>query len=110
MIDALRSHRVYAATDNIILDVRAGGHWMGEAFEAEAPPLIRIRAICTAPINRVSIIRDERHVHEARPASREIALDWRDADPSPGTHRIYVRVMQTDGQCAWASPVWITVR
>ena len=37
----------------------------------------------------------------------DATLSWK--DPSPVTERswVYVKVTQTDGECAWSSPVWI---
>ena len=48
LMDAMRRRHAYAATDNIVLDFRAeaGGrtHIMGDAFDAESAPTLRVHA------------------------------------------------------------------
>ena len=34
--------------------------------------------------------------------------EWTDPKPQAGTHYYYIRVLQTDGEIAWASPMWVT--
>ncbi|MBC7289444.1 MAG: DUF3604 domain-containing protein, partial [Armatimonadetes bacterium] len=38
----------------------------------------------------------------------EVSFRWRDEKLSPGTSWYYLRVMQTDGEMAWSSPIWVT--
>ena len=33
---------------------------------------------------------------------------WTDPQPLDGTHYYYLRVLQTDGEIAWSSPIWVT--
>ena len=44
IIEAFRKRHCYAATDNIILDVRSGEHLMGDVFETDKPPGSRSRS------------------------------------------------------------------
>ena len=37
ILDAFRRRHCYAATDNIIMDVRSGEHLMGDEFAADGP-------------------------------------------------------------------------
>ena len=37
ILDAIRKRHTYGATDNIILDVRMGEHFMGDEFALAAP-------------------------------------------------------------------------
>lgn len=32
------------------------------------------------------------------------------AQPAPGAHYYYVRVVQTDGQKLWSAPIWVTTK
>ena len=50
LIDAFKKRHSYAATDNIILDVRSGDHLMGDEFTTPERPTIRIAAHGTTPI------------------------------------------------------------
>src|SRR5262249_14129721 len=58
ILDAFRRRHCYAATDNILLDVRCDDHLMGDEFTTEKPVTLRILAHGTQPIERVDIIKD----------------------------------------------------
>ena len=42
-------------------------------------------------------------------AGRDVAFTFQEADLAPGCHPYWVRVVQTDGTKAWASPIYVTV-
>jgi hypothetical protein len=107
ILAALRQRHCYAATDNIILDVRSGPHIMGDAFKTGDAPALEVNVIGTAPLAQIDIIRDSKVVETIRPGAREHKLKWADPKPEAGTHYYYVRVQQKDGQLAWGSPLWI---
>jgi hypothetical protein len=112
LVDAIRKRHTYAATDNIILDVRMGTHLMGDEVRSAAPQL-DVVVQGTGPLDRVEVFRNGGLVHTARPAkdSEELRFTWRDPAPWRGERPsyYYVRVEQRDGQMAWASPFWVTV-
>ncbi len=114
LLAAMKKRHAYAATDNIVLDftAQAGGreYLMGDAFEAPGPPRLNIAVIGTGPIKQIDIIRNRRFVYTARPGSREARFAFTDAEPEPGESWYYVRVLQEDGELAWSSPVWVTLR
>jgi hypothetical protein len=111
ILDAFRQRHCYAATDNILLVVRSGEHLMGDIFESSDRPTLDIYAYGTANIAQVHIIRDNRYVYSAKPNQRELRLHYTDMQAEPGkTHYYYVRIEQSDGNLAWASPLWITYR
>ncbi len=111
IIDAFKRRHSYAATDNIVLEFRCGKHVMGDAFETTAAPKFDVKVIGTAPVARVSFIRDGKYLHVAEPAQREAAVTFTDENPPAGrTSYYYVRIEQSDGNLAWASPMWITYR
>jgi hypothetical protein len=107
ILDGFQKRHCYAATDNIVLEVRSGEHLMGDEFATREPPRLQIRATGTGPIARVVVVKDNQVVYTATPGRAEINLTWVDNAPRPGTSYYYVRVEQEDGQLAWASPMWI---
>jgi hypothetical protein len=42
ILDAFKRRHCYAATDNILMDVRCGEHLMGDEFEADCCPLLDV--------------------------------------------------------------------
>jgi hypothetical protein len=107
ILDALRKRRSYAATDNIVLDVRSGEHVMGDELKTSSAPVLQLRVIGTGPLQRVDILRDSEVVETLRPGQREYQGKWIDPKPVAGIHYYYVRVEQADRQLAWGSPLWI---
>lgn len=93
ILDAFRQRHVYASTDNIIADVRSGGHMMGDEFTISGAPDIAVKLSGTAPM------------------TREVAFHWKDDAAAAGKTSYYcVRGEQEDGQLVWASPMWIRVK
>jgi hypothetical protein len=113
LLEAMRRRHTYAATDNIVLDVRLGGHIMGDEART-AEPRLEVVALGTAALDRAEVLRDGRVVHTERPGkeSAELRFSWRDPAPPRGERPsyYYVRVLQRDGQMAWASPLWVTTK
>lgn len=114
LLDAFRKRHTYGATDNIILDVRAGEHLMGDEFTLSEPVRLHVRAIGTGPIRRVFIIKNNGYVYETAPRSQQVDFTWEDVNvPGEGRqapsslHYYYVRLEQEDGQLAWSSPIWV---
>ncbi|MBI2302749.1 MAG: hypothetical protein HYU66_27910, partial [Armatimonadetes bacterium] len=112
ILDAMKQRRVYGATDNILADYRcrAGGkdHLMGETFDADGPPLLRVRFEGSQPMAKVSIVRDNEVVYTTEPNQAKVELEWRDNQPPAGkTSYYYVRGEQADGELVWLSPMWI---
>lgn len=125
--DALWNRRVIATTGpRILLDYSLNGHPMGsELTVAPEPELMRsrrLRVCChgTAAIGRIDFIRNNRVAHSVRPgAALDSEVDWEDVEPLdrlwlPPTRFCanpfcfyYVRALQTDGEMAWASPIWL---
>ncbi len=109
IIDAFKRRHSYAATDNIIAEFRCGKQIMGDIFDTVQPPKLEIKVLGTAPIAKISIIRDGKYVHVAEPKNEEAAVTFTDSDAPRGkTCYYYARVEQSDGNLAWLSPMWIT--
>jgi hypothetical protein len=93
----------------MLLVVRSGEHLMGDIFSTRELPKISIAAMGSKPIAKVSIVRDNKYVYTNEPNSVDVSQDYTDMDVKAGqTHFYYVRVEQSDGNLAWASPIWIT--
>jgi hypothetical protein len=107
ILDALKKRHCYGATDDIIVDVRSGNHIMGDEFKTSQAPTLQMTVIGTAPLARIDILRDSEVVESIKPGKQEYRGSWTDPKPEAGTHYYYVRVLQTDDEIAWASPMWI---
>ena len=111
IIDAFKKRHCYAATDNIILDVRSGDHLMGDTFDTSEKPALEIAVQGTAAGRQ-----GPRHPRQQvrlldRAERRASSFRYTDDDAQPGqSHYYYVRVEQADGNLAWASPMWITYK
>jgi hypothetical protein len=111
LIDAFKKRHSYAATDNIIVDVRSGEHLMGDAFETAGRPTLEVTVRGTGPVAKVHVIRDNKYVYSTEPKKEEVKFRYTDMDAKAGkTSYYYVRVEQADGNLAWASPMWITYK
>jgi hypothetical protein len=113
ILDAFKKRRCYAATDNIILDVRMGDALMGDEVTfkrgAKPQPKLSVRIHGTAPLARVDVIKDFTFAYSAESKDAALEFDWTDPEPRVGLSWYYVRVLQTDGQLAWGSPIWVQI-
>jgi hypothetical protein len=113
LVDAMKKRHSYAATDNIILDVRSGDHIMGDEFKTNDLKL-DINVVGTAALVMVEILRDSEVMHTWKPKQpgSEAKFTWTDSAPPRGAKDAsyyYVRVTQVDEQMAWSSPMWVRV-
>jgi len=109
VLEGLKQRHVYAATDNILADVRSGSHMMGDMFQTSSPPSLQVKLTGTAKFAKVQIVKDNRYVYSAQPGSADVQFSWVDNSPTPGKRSYYyVRGEQEDGQIVWVSPMWIT--
>ncbi|MGH9841720.1 MAG: hypothetical protein ACREEM_23450 [Blastocatellia bacterium] len=114
ILDAFKRRHSYAAHDNIILDVRCGRQMMGDEFTLKTQPKLEISVAGTAPVARVEIVRQidrekPAYVYLTEPKQQNVKLTWADNQAKAGAvNMYYVRIQQSDGKMAWASPVWIT--
>jgi hypothetical protein len=108
IIAAFKKRHCYAATDNIIFEVRAGDHLMGDIFETQQRPTLDIAIRGTAPIAKLDIVRDNKYVFTSEPKTQDVKLRYTDMEAQAGQNSFYyVRIQQADGNLAWASPMWI---
>ncbi len=110
LIKAFNSRRTIAATDKIFLEFSCNGQPLGSVFEASDKPTLAIAVLGTNTIKRVTIVRNEKDFQIFEPNAREFTKTFTDETPLNGENRYYIRVEQADGNMAWSSPVWVTVR
>jgi hypothetical protein len=112
ILDAFRRRHCYAATDNMIVDVRSGAHLMGDEFEADGPVKLKIFIRGTSPVARVDIVKDFKYAYSTEPKKEQVEFEWTDDEQArpAGLSWYYVRAIQTDGELAWASPFWVHTR
>ena len=80
-------------------------------FDTADRPTLDIIVHGTAPIAKLHVIRDNKYVYTTEPKEREVKLRYTDMAANTGkTSYYYVRIEQTDGNLAWASPMWITYK
>ena len=109
LLDAFHRRHVYAATDDILADVRSGEHIMGDAFSTTSLPELHVKFVGTKPIAKVHVVKDNKYVYTVEPKTIKVNFSWKDTAPQSGkTSYYYVRGEQEDGEIVWASPMWIT--
>jgi hypothetical protein len=110
LVEAMRQRHSYAATDNIVLDFRLHGRSI-QGDEVRTPqPRFDVVVLGTGPLDRVELLKNGAMVHTERPEGAEIRFHWEEPAPNGGARAVYyyyVRVLQKDGQMAWASPIWV---
>ncbi|NQU20401.1 MAG: CehA/McbA family metallohydrolase [Candidatus Nealsonbacteria bacterium] len=106
---AMYDRRTYATSGpRILLDVRADDRPMGSELRTQQPPVIAVDAVGTAPIARVEIKKNGQSVHTAASNDEAVELEWQDPKFAPDRPAYYnVRIVQTDGEEAISSPIWV---
>jgi hypothetical protein len=110
VLNAIRQRHTYGATDNIIMDVHMGEHFMGDEFALAAAAPIRVKARGTRSVAKVDIIKDNNVVYSTAPKKQSVDFEFVDKGPVTGRHFYYVRLMQEDGMIAWTSPFFINYK
>jgi len=115
IFDGIQNRRAYATTGaKILLSFSINGHDMGEEFEIKRNKSrkIIIEAHGESPISEVDIIR-ENPAEPVKvwkwdtPVFDPGTLEWTDDSPLAASTWYYVRVIQSDNQMAWSSPIWV---
>lgn len=116
ILAAIKQRRSYAASDNIVVqfEARLGDRTLvkmgGEAVASRSPELI-LRATGTGALASVEIIRSGQIVYSARPGTPEVSVSFRDeAMPDLASAHYHARLVQSDGQIAWSTPIWVDFR
>ena len=109
--DALKNRRVYATTGTkILVDFSINGALMGSEIEMSKKddPVLKIHVSGTAPIKKISIVRNNHDIYSDAPKKEEAKFTFIDREKKGGVSYYYLRIIQTDGHIAWSSPIWIT--
>ncbi len=113
---AMWERRTYGSTAyGLVLELRSGARWMGEEWASAEAPALEIYVRGAAPIRSIEILGRSKVLHaegslKAPLDKAEHRIRWTDPEWARQTKEqwYYVRVIQTDDEMAWSSPVWIT--
>jgi hypothetical protein len=85
---------------------------MGSEFATRDLPPLEVDVVGTADIERIDVVRDNRIVYSRSPetAARKLRFQFQDLQSEPGMHYYYARVIQTDRNMAWLSPIWVELK
>jgi len=110
VFDAIRSRRCFATTgQRIVVQFKAGEHWMGEEYKSANAPHLSVKVLGTAPLASVTIVKNNQdYVRMDGRGRREMEFEYGETAPPKETDYYYVRVIQEDFEMAWASPIWIS--
>src|SRR6185436_1677184 len=97
IIEGFKARRTMAATAKIFVEFSCNGQPMGSIFDANVKPEMKITVNGTAPIKRVTIVRNEQDYQVYEPGKKEFEKEYKDGEPLAGENRYYIRVEQTDG-------------
>lgn len=104
ILDAIRARRCYATSGaRIVLDVRVEGQWpMGSELRATGSIRVEAEAIGTAHICELSLVGPDGVIAscEGEGESATIVADVL-------AEFVYARVVQTDGEMAWSTPIFV---
>jgi hypothetical protein len=108
ILNAFCKRHTYGATDNILLELRMGEHFMGDLVSsAGALPPLRLKARGTGIVSKVDFLKDGKVIHSVEPNTQEVSLEYQDTSADGGRHYYYARLLQRDGMIAWSSPLFV---
>jgi len=113
LFEAMWQRQTYATTGaRILVDFRVNVHPMGsEISSGGKSPLISYTVYGTAPLEGVELWKyssSEGYKLTYFPAEGQLNLAGELSDPAYRENSFYfIRVVQTDGHLAWASPIWV---
>jgi hypothetical protein len=107
LLEAIRARRMFAATDNAIVDFRMGDHFMGESFSAHGATPFKAFIHGTGPLARVTLVKNNRTIYTKPGDGPEMNFAYTDADAKSGEAYYYIRAEQKNGQLGWSSPIWV---
>lgn len=109
IVQALRERQTYATTGpRILIDFSVSGVSMGGECKVggDTPTIMAIvHGVCQ--IARVEIIRDGQTAQSIQGDGRDMTVNWLDRAVGPGRHWYLLKVIQTDQEMVWTSPIWV---
>lgn len=110
ILAAVKKRHTYAATDNIIVDLRCGEYMQGDEFTTNMAPKLEFNVVGTNTLTKLDVLKDSEVTASFTPKKRAYRGSWTEPNPDGRAHYYYIRVQQQDGEMAWASPLWIQQR
>jgi hypothetical protein len=110
ILDAMDRRLTVAATDKIFMEFACNGKPLGSSLATDQKPRLSWTVEGTAPIQRLTLVRNEKNYKVFAPNSKSVTKTWTDPDPLAGENRYYLRIEQNDGNMGWTSPVWVTMK
>ena len=110
ILEGIAARRTIGATDRIFAHFTCNGEPMGSALDCEGAPEFKITIEGTAPLKRVTLVRNESDYQVFEPVKAAWETTYTDPKPLEGMNRYYLRIEQADGNMAWVSPVWVTIK
>jgi hypothetical protein len=111
VLAALRARRVYATSGpRILLEFGVSDARMGEVLRVPSSSAVRsiyARAVGTAPIARLDVVKNGEVRFSVEGANESLELLAEDTGPIQPGEYLYVRALQADGGLAWSSPVFV---
>jgi hypothetical protein len=106
---AIYNRQIYATSgERIILDFKINNCFMGSEIQTEKPPHINIQVAGTYNIEKIEVIRNNNEIHTFYPNNPNAKIEWEDASFIIGeSYYYYVRVVQSNGEEAISSPIWV---
>lgn len=112
--EALSARRTFATTGaRICVEFGINNAFMGEELRLKHPSenrIIRTRIIGTTTIELVEIIKNGTVLASRRPHSEVVDWEYTDHGDAHDDDYYYVRIIQSDNEMAWSSPIWIFIR
>jgi hypothetical protein len=104
--DAIRARRTYALTRaRIVLRMTVNNAWMGSELPTSDLAQIRIEVWSLGPIAKVQVMKNTHVLREFGPFGDECRIELEDVTGGPAFY--HCCVIQTDGELAVCSPVWV---
>ena len=109
--NALQKRHVYA-TSGVRINMRfeLNGGVMGDEIkvgDCQAPKVLEIEVHGTAPLDRVEILRSNEVIHTFMPGDWDFSQTYVDEEYSTGEDFYQLRIIQSDGNRAWSTPIWV---
>ncbi|HLY74014.1 MAG TPA: hypothetical protein VKU80_07830, partial [Planctomycetota bacterium] len=112
---AIWDRRCYGSTTyGLVLEMKSGSHFMGEEWTSKEAPTLDVYVRGAAPIRSLEILGRSKVLYsegsvEVPLVAGERRIHWTDPDwaAQSAEQWYYVRVIQTDDEMAWSSPVWV---
>ncbi len=105
--DALWNRRVYATSfDRIYLEFTIDDHVMGSSLTASGPTRVNYYVAGATQQIEVFLIRNNEEIRADRSENGVVEVSFEDEAPA-GQSFYYVRAVQSNGERAWSTPIWV---